>query len=167
MNKNRKTMLSAIVLSSAIGLTVGPTWSQQTTAPGAKGDRPGATQKDDAVRQQDKPGTAAGQKMGAPAQERQKYSQETVREVQQALKEKGHDPGPIDGVMGPNTRQALRAFQKEENLKGTGTLDQDTAQKLGVKLNDRAPGAGAGDMPRTKSPGQTKGGDATPQQKRQ
>ncbi len=183
MNKSKRTLLATIVLSGTVGLTVGPTWSQQPTTPGAPGDRPGTVkqkddaqrkqqdktgaqtgrQKDDAVKQQDRAGTPAGQQMGA--QERQKYSRETVKEVQQALKEKGHDPGPIDGLMGPNTRQALRSFQKAENVKATGTLDQETGQKLGVTLNDRAPGA-AGDMPRTKSPGQTKGGDPSPEQKR-
>ena len=33
-----------------------------------------------------------------------------VREVQEALLKSGHDPGPIDGIMGPRTRAALRAY---------------------------------------------------------
>ena len=31
-----------------------------------------------------------------------------VKAVQQALKDKGHDPGSVDGVMGPKTRSALK-----------------------------------------------------------
>ena len=33
-----------------------------------------------------------------------------VREVQQALLDAGYDPGPIDGVMGPRTKAALRKY---------------------------------------------------------
>lgn len=55
-----------------------------------------------------------------------------IRRVQEALKSEGHDPGAIDGVMGPKTKEALRAFQKQENLQQTGRLDQETMDKLGV-----------------------------------
>jgi peptidoglycan hydrolase-like protein with peptidoglycan-binding domain len=53
-------------------------------------------------------------------------------EVQEALKAKGNDPGPIDGRMGPKTRAALKAFQEANGLKGTGQLDNQTAEKLGI-----------------------------------
>ena len=33
-----------------------------------------------------------------------------VREVQQALLAAGYDPGPIDGIMGPRTKSALRKY---------------------------------------------------------
>ena len=59
-------------------------------------------------------------------------SSSKVREVQEALKSEGHDPGPIDGVMGPRTQQALRQYQRQENLNETGRLDQETLNKLGV-----------------------------------
>ena len=55
-----------------------------------------------------------------------------VKEVQQALKDKGHDPGPIDGVMGAKTKEALKSFQTASNIQATGTLNAETAQKLGV-----------------------------------
>jgi len=58
---------------------------------------------------------------------------EQVKAAQQALKDKGHDPGSIDGVMGPKTRQALKDFQKAEGIKETGRLDAETMAKLGVE----------------------------------
>lgn len=57
-----------------------------------------------------------------------------VREAQQALKDKGHDPGPIDGIMGPKTQAALRKFQQAEGLTTTGRLDDETRSKLGVGM---------------------------------
>ena len=55
-----------------------------------------------------------------------------VRAAQQALKDKGHDPGPIDGKMGPRTSAALKDYQKAEGMKVTGRLDTETSAKLGV-----------------------------------
>jgi len=52
--------------------------------------------------------------------------------VQQALKEKGHDPGPIDGLMGPRTSAALRDFQSKEGIEPTGKPDRQTLASLGV-----------------------------------
>jgi peptidoglycan hydrolase-like protein with peptidoglycan-binding domain len=56
-----------------------------------------------------------------------------VKEVQEALKDKGHDPGPVDGVMGARTKEALKSFQTASNLQPTGALNAETAQKLGVQ----------------------------------
>jgi peptidoglycan hydrolase-like protein with peptidoglycan-binding domain len=55
-----------------------------------------------------------------------------IEAVQQALKDKGHDPGDIDGRMGPKTTAALRDFQKKEGLSPTGRVDFRTAEKLGL-----------------------------------
>jgi hyperosmotically inducible periplasmic protein len=52
--------------------------------------------------------------------------------MQQALKDKGFDPGPIDGIEGPRTVSALKDYQKSEQVTMTGKLDAATAAKLGV-----------------------------------
>ena len=57
---------------------------------------------------------------------------EQVKSVQKALQGKGMDPGPIDGVMGPKTMAALKAFQKDQKLPESGRLDDQTREKLGV-----------------------------------
>jgi peptidoglycan hydrolase-like protein with peptidoglycan-binding domain len=56
-----------------------------------------------------------------------------IKEAQQALKDKGYDPGPVDGVMGAKTKDAIKSFQNASNLQATGTLDAQTAEKLGVQ----------------------------------
>jgi hypothetical protein len=62
-----------------------------------------------------------------------------VRQAQEALKDQGHDPGPIDGVLGSQTRQALRAFQSKNGLKQTGVLDAETKQKLNMESSSPSP----------------------------
>jgi peptidoglycan hydrolase-like protein with peptidoglycan-binding domain len=43
---------------------------------------------------------------------------EQVKSLQKALQEKGMEPGPIDGVLGPKTRAALRSYQKGSEAAG-------------------------------------------------
>jgi peptidoglycan hydrolase-like protein with peptidoglycan-binding domain len=68
-----------------------------------------------------------------------------VQAIQTALKEKGYDPGPVDGRMGPQTRSALRAYQKKEGLPATGNADAKTLAGLKVA----ATGDSTGATPRT------------------
>jgi hyperosmotically inducible periplasmic protein len=76
----------------------------------------------------------AGRRHGASM--RSTGSAEWVVETQEALKKKGFDPGETDGRMGRKTTAALAAYQKSENLSATGTMDADTAKKLGVKVGN-------------------------------
>ena len=50
--------------------------------------------------------------------------------VQVALKSKGFDPGPIDGLKGPATRRAISEFQQAMGLPATGQLDNRTFEVL-------------------------------------
>ena len=43
-----------------------------------------------------------------------------LRAIQEALKSTGYDPGPVDGVIGPRTRHAIRRFQDEHGIQVTG-----------------------------------------------
>jgi peptidoglycan hydrolase-like protein with peptidoglycan-binding domain len=56
-----------------------------------------------------------------------------IKKMQQTLREKGHDPGKVDGVFGLRTRASIRAYQKAENLPITGQVDSRTADGLGVR----------------------------------
>ena len=51
-------------------------------------------------------------------------------ETQIALARSGFSSGSIDGVMGPQTRSALRAFQGSRHLPVTGEIDAATRQAL-------------------------------------
>jgi peptidoglycan hydrolase-like protein with peptidoglycan-binding domain len=78
---------------------------------------------------------------------------EQVKAVQQALKDKGHDPGAIDGVMGPKTRSALKDFQKKEGLSDSGRLDHETLARLGVEGASASPATSGGSSMPSSSPG--------------
>ncbi|MGI6648606.1 MAG: L,D-transpeptidase family protein [Bacillota bacterium] len=53
-----------------------------------------------------------------------------VREVQQRLKILGYYQGDIDGVFGPITEQAVRAFQRDQGLEPDGVVGPDTYNAL-------------------------------------
>lgn len=59
-------------------------------------------------------------------------SHETVRQVQQALKDKGIDPGPVDGVAGPKTHAALKQYQEQNHLTADGHVSIETLNSLGI-----------------------------------
>ena len=49
-----------------------------------------------------------------------------VRDLQQALKALGHDPGPVDGVFGVATESAVKAFQQEREIPADGVVGKVT-----------------------------------------
>lgn len=59
-----------------------------------------------------------------------------VRQAQQALKDKGFDPGEADGIIGSKTRKAIMAYQKKNNIVANGRLGGETYDSLGVKRSD-------------------------------
>jgi peptidoglycan hydrolase-like protein with peptidoglycan-binding domain len=61
----------------------------------------------------------------------QNSSYQNIVEAQRALNNEGHAL-LIDGKMGPNTKAALREYQRDENLAVTGTLDTETLDSLGL-----------------------------------
>src|SRR4029077_3427210 len=58
-----------------------------------------------------------------------------VMKIQQALKDKGFYSGPVDGVLGPKRRDAIRSFQQANKLTLTAdkSLDDETARALGIQ----------------------------------
>lgn len=53
-----------------------------------------------------------------------------VKEAQQALQQAGLYKGKVDGKFGPQTKAAVKEFQKENGLKQTAHLDSATMKKL-------------------------------------
>ena len=53
-----------------------------------------------------------------------------IGQAQERLEAAGYTPGPIDGMLGPQTRAALRRYQTSQGLPATGALDEATRQVL-------------------------------------
>ena len=53
-----------------------------------------------------------------------------VRAIQEGLAAAGFDPGGADGVFGAGTRSALRAWQAQQGVAGTGYLTAPSAAEL-------------------------------------
>ena len=62
----------------------------------------------------------------------------SVYEVQKKLNEKGYDSGPVDGIMGIKTREAIEKFQKDNGLSVSGKLDNETEKKLFEKEKENS-----------------------------
>jgi hyperosmotically inducible periplasmic protein len=85
----------------------------------------------------DRPGTrarAASMRKARPTTDRSSAAQvqPDVRAAQEKLRDKGYNPGPIDGIWGPRTAAAVSAYQRKENLTVTNRLDTETLGKLEV-----------------------------------
>ena len=57
---------------------------------------------------------------------------QVVVNVQAQLQRDGYYSGPVDGVLGPMTRQAIAAFQADHGLAITSAVDQPTLSSLGL-----------------------------------
>lgn len=161
MNGRRK-VLTAALLSASVGLGAQSIFAQNTpsggpAAPGNPGQTipqpgprtqptipgqpaPGLPQTDPLPGQ---PGTIPERVQQPRSGDNMVVSAEHIKKAQEALKSKGLNPGS-DGKMDEKTQQALRDFQKVNNLPATGVLDEQTAAKLGVKLDSGKSSSGIG-----------------------
>ena len=62
-------------------------------------------------------------------------SGDKVKHAQQALKDQGLYKGPVDGVVGPQTRDAVAQYQRGHNLKPTAMLDDQTMRSLDRRMS--------------------------------
>ncbi len=76
---------------------------------------------DSGVRAKTQPGTSVSAKP-------------SKKEIQQALKNAGVYQGPVDGKIGPVTRDAVKAFQRTNGLKADGVVGRQTWEKLSAYL---------------------------------
>ena len=154
MNRRRK-VLTAALLSASVGLGAQTVFAQsapsgESSAPAMPGKtvpQPGPSVQP-TIPGQPAPGLPQtgpipGQPGTIPERAQQPRTSDSdnmvvstdhIKKAQDALKAKGLNPG-TDGKLDDKTQQALRDFQKVNNLPATGVLDAQTAAKLGITLD--------------------------------
>lgn len=120
--KDTKLILAAAVLTGSIGFGAQAVEAQNMPNPGR--------------------GSTIPEKMQIPGKDAAEssasyVSSNDIKKVQEALKAKGMDPGPVSGTLNSKTQQALRQFQKANELPVTGAVDERTAAKLEVILGTK------------------------------
>lgn len=69
---------------------------------------------------------------------------EVVKSAQQKLKNWGYYKGAVDGIYGAKTKEAVKYFQRKNNLTSDGIIGPKTLQALGIVVNDNNSSSGAG-----------------------
>jgi len=59
-----------------------------------------------------------------------------TKTVQKKLKQWGYYSGKVDGINGPKTKSAVKAFQKKYGLTADGIVGPATASKMGISLTN-------------------------------
>ena len=72
--------------------------------------------------------------LAGTAAEAARYSA-VVHKAQSHLAAGGHDPGVLDGYMGPNTSKAISSYQTEKGLEASGELDEATLKSLEIGIS--------------------------------
>ena len=62
----------------------------------------------------------------------QQPTAERYKEIQQALSDKGYFHGPVDGAWGADSTDALKRFQREQNLEDDGKIGALSLIALGL-----------------------------------
>lgn len=116
-------MKKIIGMSCAFALT----YALPAMAGGDKTEQqPGTTH--DHMSQDQEPGKSS-MKTG---EEYSALSKDQVKEVQQALKDKGQQISKTDGTWGPESDDALKQFQQSEGIEVTGSVNEQTLSALGI-----------------------------------
>jgi peptidoglycan hydrolase-like protein with peptidoglycan-binding domain len=76
--------------------------------------------------------TNSSQKNPQSGMAQQSLGKSEIKQVQRALDQKGFKAGRADGILGTETKDALRSFQKAQGLQVTGQIDNQTLSALGV-----------------------------------
>ncbi|MGC8120415.1 lytic murein transglycosylase [Marinobacter sp. VGCF2001] len=74
----------------------------------------------------------AGKLQNPPPEDHPALSRDQVLTLQQALNARGYASGEPDGILGSNTRNAIRAYQQAEGLVADGFPSSEVLSSLGV-----------------------------------
>ncbi len=106
-----------------------PSGAMQNPSNGGSSANPGTTSMPSAAATS-QPGYNANPAAGQWGTSGHMAGHSEVSEAQQKLQQEGLYHGAVDGIIGPETRQALRQYQQQHGLQMTANLDQQTLDHL-------------------------------------
>jgi len=65
--------------------------------------------------------------------DRTHWPENLIRAVQEKLNSMGFDAGTADGIIGPNTRRAIRSFQHDKGMEIDGQISSVLLKQLGFE----------------------------------
>jgi peptidoglycan hydrolase-like protein with peptidoglycan-binding domain len=110
------SLLRAVVLGGGVALLANPLWAGGGGAHSYDRNQAGQQRMDDS-------GTRVSN-----------LEKEKKKDIEQALEDKGFEPGSVDGVIDSKTQSAISQFQRDNNLPATGMVNEQTAKRLGVDI---------------------------------
>lgn len=69
-----------------------------------------------------------------PPEQRRLLTKDQIELAQERLKAEGFDPGPVNGVLNPQTETALRQYQGKQGIPISGALDEATLKELQLSI---------------------------------
>jgi peptidoglycan hydrolase-like protein with peptidoglycan-binding domain len=73
--------------------------------------------------------------LGAPDVTGAALGKPAIASIQAGLRQLGYETGPVDGVLGPRTNAAVKAFQEDEGLVTDGKLTASTRARLARRIS--------------------------------
>lgn len=155
--ERKKQILTALLLSGSVGLGAQTLFAQtagsgsmgsdnpgQSSGSSVPGSGPAVPKTQPTIPGRQAPGVPHSTQPGTMPERAQQpdignqqgtaeLSSADIQKAQAALRARGLNAG-TSGKMDADTQEALREFQKTNDLPVTGMLDQKTAEKLGVDL---------------------------------
>jgi len=128
MNKLHKLTLSAAVALLCLPATVMAAGEDKQRGQLGQNQQYGERAQ---MGQQDQERGRMGQEQEQQQELQVGFDRQTVMEIQRELSNEGYEV-QVDGIWGPNTQNALRSYQHQEDLEATGWPDNQTLSELGI-----------------------------------
>lgn len=123
--------LSSCLKRTSENVSVEPVSSEETTASSVSSDEGAAEYQAQSSQETEAASAQVASTLSS-------FEKPSVKEIQGALKNANLYEGNIDGILGPKTRNAIEAFQSQNNLTPDGKVGPKTWDKLKEFLAKKA-----------------------------
>ena len=154
-----KTIVVVLALSTALALWATAAEATKAAAPKSKGRTATGAKKSTSAKRKSAKNTSAKSTSAKQAAARYRRSAqkepapERYKEIQQSLADKGYFAGPVNGTWGPGSVEALKRFQRDQNIGDDGKLGSLSLIALGLGPKRGTSGAAGAEKPENPAAG--------------